>query len=282
MIIRDSKRKHISPSGLSMFQRCPMQYFHRYVEGIVKPPGVVMVEGTATHRAVEVDLTNKRDEGELLPLDAVQDAARDALNNKWSEGVELSTDERTVGEKKIRGAAIDRAVSLATLHHEDVAPEINPQRIEHRFELDLPGESGWSVVGFIDCQEAPTPTSKSGIIRDTKTKLKSPPKGFADTSDQLTTYAWAAREMDGAIPSALKIDALVSLKKPKHVQQVTQRSEADIATLHERLNRTVDAIKKGVFLPCPRDAWTCSERWCGYFGECPFGARSRMQVAMSA
>ena len=34
-------------------------------------------------------------------------------------------------------------------------------------------------------------------------------------------------------------------------------------------------VTAGRYLPAAEDSWWCSERWCGYWNICPFGARGR-------
>jgi hypothetical protein len=42
-----------------------------------------VIVGTGTHRGIEVNLNNKIETGELLPVEDVQDAARDGLYAAW-------------------------------------------------------------------------------------------------------------------------------------------------------------------------------------------------------
>ena len=65
----------LSPSKINTFERCQLQYKFRYLDNLRKPPGVAAAIGTATHKAVEVNLRAKLDTGALLPLEAVQQAA---------------------------------------------------------------------------------------------------------------------------------------------------------------------------------------------------------------
>ena len=102
---------HVTSIGTLL--RCGMQFYYRYIKRIISPPAVIMIKGTATHKASEKDLSHKKETGELLSLDAVQDIARDSLNYNWQKGVELTKAEKSMGADKVRGQAVDSAVRMA-------------------------------------------------------------------------------------------------------------------------------------------------------------------------
>ena len=62
----------LSPSGLRLLQMCGEAFRRRYVEGERTSFGPPVVIGNATHSSAEVDLTLKRDEGELMVDEAVR------------------------------------------------------------------------------------------------------------------------------------------------------------------------------------------------------------------
>ena len=161
------KKPHISHSQLDMYTRCGMQYWHRYIEGIKAPPSVAMLVGSGTHEAIEADLTEKMASGNLLLDEAVADIASDTLKRCWdAEPPLLNEEEALDGEKKTKGEAVDRAVSLAVCHHRDLAPELAPVAVEREWHVDVKGYP-FELMGFIDVQEQDS-------IRDTKTSKKSP------------------------------------------------------------------------------------------------------------
>ena len=258
----------LSISRLNMLYRCPQQYEHRYVRGIIAPPGVALIVGKGTHRANASDLLAKMDSGSLLSDDEVKAIAADATKREWeAQDVALDEEEKAEGAEKVKGDAIDRSVSLATLYHEQVAPVVEPVGIEQKFTLPLP--SGDELTGYIDVN---TPTR----IRDGKTSGKSPAAEAADQSLQLTGYIWADWETSGR--QQIKdgsLDYLVSTKKPKAVILETKRDEQDFARLHARLDVAGQIIRAGLFPPCDPGQWCCSPKWCGYWGHCAFGAKQR-------
>ena len=129
------KKPHLSDSALNMLYRCAMQYFFRFQEGIKIPPGIAQVIGRSVHGSVHLDLQYKIETGRLRKLDEIQDAARDHVNRAWQEGVRLVGEELKESQKKLKGNAVDQATALCLLHHNDLAPTINPVQVESFFRL---------------------------------------------------------------------------------------------------------------------------------------------------
>lgn len=263
-------KPRLHKSMIGMFDRCPRQYYYRYCEGLKLPPAAAMIAGAGVHVAAAADLTAKRDAGDLLPTQVVLDAARDAVNAEWErEGALLDPDERVLGEQQVRDQTVDTAVSLAALHHAELAPTVAPQHIERPFLVELKGFPV-DLAGTLDLQE------QSGTVRDLKTRSSAPPAGLADASLDLTCYGLAARALDGKAPPSLALDCLVKTKTPKLVSQSTTRSDAAYRAFLLRVEVISRAIESGVFPPCSPESWVCSERWCGYWPICEFGRKSRV------
>lgn len=258
----------LSPSKIDTFERCQLQFRYRYLEGRVKPPAAAAAIGTATHRAIEVNLRAKLETGTLLPLDAVKDVARDSIENAWSGGVH-DDPEAPIG----KSGAVDEAVSLAELHATTVAPGIQPTAVERALGMEV--SEGLIITGHLDVVEGDS-------LRDTKTIGQTPSEIKGEHAAQGQLYAVALLANDGSLPRAIKIDYLVKLKREKRavtlVAPVTVESAQralDRVTLTARVLQR--AIQTGDFLPAPASAWNCSARWCGYFNDCPFGAANRVQ-----
>jgi len=252
-------------SQISMLCRCGVQFDFRYNKKIVRPPAIALIVGSATHKSIELNLKNKLNNKTLLEDAAVKEIAAADVNQRWdSEGCDLSSmddDEKGKGEKFLRGEAVDMAVSLASLHHRELAPGIEPTHLERTWDVAIDGFPV-DLSGTIDIQE-------NGRIRDTKTSKASPPKDKAEKDEQLTMYCMASKVLDGTIP-ALAMDFLVKTKVPKVVVQHTTREQADFEPLLARIAAASKCIESGIFLPCPPDSWVCSPRWCGYHSTCPY------------
>lgn len=268
---------HISHTQLSMASRCGEQYRRRYILGEKIPPAVNLIVGGATHVPIEHDLNHKIETKELLPTEQIKDIARDTVNERWDrEGVRLDETEKEKGEKVVRGEAVDMAIHLACLHHDNLAPIISPSHVERRWELDLGGYD-CTLTGVIDIQET-TPD-----IIDTKTANRRPIATAADASQQLTIYALAGKVLDGVIPKVSLHSLVKSKSKRKQPQmwrgitvpddidiQESSRVDEDFPPVLRRIESLLVAIEKDIFIPTNPDNWACDPRYCGYFPTCRY------------
>jgi len=180
----------------------------------------------------------------------------------------LLDEERNVGEDKLRGQAIDKAVRLVRCDAQHLAPTIQPLQVEWPWTLDLPEPyQDWSLAGTIDLIEV------EGRVRDLKTAAKSPSRQAVQSSDQLTAYALAYQKMVQPDSSVIDValDHLIDLKQgPRAATQHDVRTVDDFRVLLARVAAAIDSIRKGVFLPARRTDWWCSRRWCGYADTCRY------------
>lgn len=258
-------------SGMQMLSRCGEQFRRRFIEGERLLPRAAMARGTGVDRAVGADLGNKIATGELLPDEEIAAIARDNTEAALAGGFDLESDEeRALGHAVIKGRAIDMAVSLADLHHRSVAPTIHPSHVAKRFVIDVENYD-FQLAGERDIRE-----EFNGLVgvRDTKTSTKSPQKGIADLSSQLTMYAMAEYVETGKPPDILALDYLIETKTSKKVLQLpTKRTLEDFAPLLNRVQIAVEAVQKGHFYPADPStpgAWWCHPERCGYWSTCRY------------
>jgi len=263
-------KKHISMTQLTMLWRCGEQYRRRYVKGERIPPGIALITGTATHRGIELNLKHKIEKNELLPIDVVEDIAREEVIKRWEQGVLLEPEEKSRGEKVVKGEVIDVSTKLAKVHRVNLAPKLNPKSIEKPFALDIKENNEYGVKGVIDIIE--TKGEKKEIIRDTKTAARVQ-KDAAEKSLQLTMYA-LAEKVNGNKPSELYIDFLHKTKF-EIITQKTKRTNADFEVLLNRIANGLKQLQAGIFPPSNPDQWWCSKKFCGYYDSCPFVKRAK-------
>lgn len=263
----EGKRQTYSPSSINMIFGCGQQYYYRYIEGRKIPPAAAMIVGRAIDQSSGADLTEKLEGRDLLPVEAIEDKARDTVLTEWNkEGVALDADERERGIATVQGEAVDTSITLARLHHSELAPRIEPTALQRKFELEISGYD-FSIIGYKDIEE------RGGkVIRDTKTSKKSPSANAVETSTQLDVYALHSYAADGVEPD-VHLDYLVNLKTPKAVTISGKKTKADFAPVLERIAATDRAVQAGVFVPARADDWRCSEKWCGYWNLCPYSRR---------
>lgn len=249
--------KYLSFSQINMYSRCGIQYHLRYIEGIKIPPKSALILGSAFHKAQEAEYINKIEKNEDLPIDEVFDILSDNIEEAFSEDVLLDEEEQSKGKEVVKAAIKDNGISMMGAYYDEIATKTQPVAVEEKFILDM----HVPIIGFIDL------ITDEGIVADTKTAGKSPAKNEADKSQQLTIYALGYKELYGHLPESLRLDYVVApctSKKAKScvVTLETKRNEEQIKRLARRVERIVDGINKGVFIPPDQGSWACS--YCGY------------------
>jgi len=261
------QKKELHITHLKTLWRCGEQYRRRYILGHKIPPGIALIIGTGTHRAIEENLKHKIEKQEFLPIDIVQEVAFQEVKNKiQQEGIFITEEEKTKGIKKISAEAQDTAVALSTLHYKKVAPKLSPIAVEESFKLKIKG-SQWNLAGTIDIKES---RKKKISLRDTKTALRSWSQQRIHTDTQITFYALSEFLKSGNIPEELYIDVLKKTKEPVAEIYQTKRDKWDLDSIIHRIKNAIEQLEKGVFPPTNTDNWWCNPKFCGYYQTCPY------------
>jgi hypothetical protein len=279
----EQKKPHVSPTQIDMLARCGEQWYRRYVKGEKIAPGIALVIGGATHASTEKQLRRKFDtQGDLPTVEEARAWAADSFEQKYAaEGVQYSADEIEEGVAAVKGRAKDTTISLAAGYLTTFAREITPARIEWPFRIETP----WThdVLGYVDVVDQRP--NGALAIRDTKTKVgKKPSSSEADDSFQLSVYALAHQVYGGDVPVPVTLDFVVAKPKPtgtlvEPVRLVSVRTEHDMEVTVERINRAIEVIDRGVFMPARPNEWWCSRKFCGYYDSCKFaGGRTQVEV----
>jgi len=255
-------------SHLNMACDCLAQYELVHILHKRAKPGFALFCGDGAHGSSAKDLTNKRDAGELLALEEIQDTARDTIMASYERSVDevggprLINDEQDAkGEKVVLAETIDMGVALATLHHEKLAPTLVPDRIEHEWTLEV-NNYPVSFAGKLDLQEKAT--EMPGILHDLKTVGATPSGDPIDKSIQMTLYSLWSRQYDGYSPP-LALDYLVKLKTPKIKTFVGSKTAQDYEAFFNRVAAIYETISAGNFPPTNPNNYKCSRAYCGFF-----------------
>lgn len=251
---------HLSPSQISMYRRCPKQWFFRYVKGLIAPPSISLVLGSAYHEAMETNFKQKITSQEDLPLADVQDAFVTSWDHQLGtrflkdkdEGANVEF-ENVNWEGEDPGKTKDKGCELVAAYQEQIAPSIFPMEVEEEKILDL---GGVRVVMRIDLI-----TDNLRIV-DHKTSGKSKTQDEMEQELQPAAYGLAVKEL---VPFDFHI--AVKTKVPK-IQIVTvQKTYKDFAWFAMIVADVSKAIQAGVF-PANDSGWWCSSRFCGYYDLC--------------
>lgn len=256
--------EHLSNSQFSLFCKCPEAWRRRYEEGEKIPPGVAMLIGTGVHFGIETNFIQKIETHEDLTPRQIREAAVAGLEERIErDGLELTEEEKSIGQTRIVGEAVDKTSELAALHAIEVAPQYQPAFVEERVELYLP-QVEKTLVGVLDLG-----TEDRKVI-DFKTTGKQPSQKETDRSTQLTIYSILYRHLTGQQAEECRLEILTKTKVAKRKMFSTTRGQADFDALANRIHEITRSIEAGIFPPCEPTAWNCDPKWCGYYSTCKF------------
>lgn len=263
----EKEKPHLSPSQLNSYFRCGEAYRRRYIEKQIIPPAFAMLKGGAVHVAAEENFKQKIETHEDLSVKQIVECAAAAFEGKIkAEGVLLSEEERTRGQKIVKGEFLDSTVTSATILATDVCPKRQPTAVEEKVRLELP-ESPYDLLGVLDL-----------ILPDGIQDLKNTGKKLGQTdidgNPQFTTYAalYYAKFKKPAL--RIIVDNIIhrpgSKQAADYQELMTERTKPDFDALAARINAAIKGILAGVFTPATPGAWWCSKKSCGFFASCKF------------
>lgn len=265
-------KKHISPSQIESYTRCGEAYRRRYIEGERIPPGVALVRGSSLHKGAEVNFVQKiRSRQDMRPDDIIGVAVHTFENKVKNEGIWLSPEEQTVGEKKIIGAGKDATVRLTRLFATDLAPRVQPKEVEIEHRIELPNSSH-DLLGRLDLVD------ENDAIDDLKTSAKKACPEDVDKNTQLTFYALTFQNKYKKPPTEIRYSQLVDTKEPQVNVVKTTRTRADFEALVNRINAVIRGVNAGIFTPAMPGSWWCSPKFCGYWATCAYVNNGRKTV----
>lgn len=247
-------RRRYHQSEIETFLKCPRQWEFRYVMGLKSPPRAALTVGSAVDAAVTHNLVEKIKTGQDLPAEAVLDAYSSDFDTKAKE-TEWGEDDQ--GKQKDMGA------QLVKIHHEKLAPLIQPKTVQESFVIET--DAGYDLGGTIDLTET------SGVVADTKTSKLAYAEDAISRALQPALYDFAYEALNQKPSTGFRFDVLIKPTKTKPPQ--TQRIEGKVTHedrewLFDTIGNVHKAIEAGVSTPAANGAWWCSKDWCGYWDRC--------------
>lgn len=243
--------EHISANQLSTWIRCPKQYEFRYLLGYKLPPTGALTRGRACHRAWEADHRNKIETKKNLPLQNILDI--------YSGEFDASAPETEWNPDEDKGKVKDTGTKMVEVYHCKISKQVQPIACEEPFEIEIQDHV---VQGVIDLE------TDQHEIRDAKTTSKRRPYIPMDHQLQMTIYSRAKPKAASFI-----LDNAIVTQKETDLETLTlTRSELPQKKLDLFLESFGQSLTKGYFPPTNPDNWWCSQKWCGFYRICKFGA----------
>lgn len=243
----------LSPSQIATYRRCSLSWWFGYVARIRMKPKGIMTQGRAVHTGIQVGLDEKIRSGTLPPVSVVADATAEAFTRE----VPLTAFEEDEKPEELKV----QAVTLTGLHHKEIAPAVEPLFTEHRMEATLDG--GLQLAMVADVVEV------DATIRDHKTSGRRVDGEILRTDPQLAAYTLGFEQTLGMPIRAVRLDRLITTKKPQIQQEEILRDQVDTQRLRHVAAAVAEGIAQRLFVPCD-NVMTCG--WCGFKSIC-WGAR---------
>lgn len=252
-----------SPSQFDTYQRCPKQYYYRYILNLISPPGVSLIRGTALHYGAEIVHKHTIEHGSPLSLEEAYQGISDLLDRRTPE----VADWEDVNPDTFK----DRMLGNFNVYYRNAVPVIRPVAAEKTFAKKIGVVPMRGVIDLIDLApgeytleddpEQPPPDIE--VVSDLKTGSKIWTKQRIDFDPQLTFYSMIEHT------DKVRIDFLLDQKSgSRYEPKRSVRRENDRRILVEDLEEVVDLIKQGVFPRCSCTTWACTPKYCGYFEKC--------------
>lgn len=248
----------LSPSRLSSFTSCGLQFRFSAIDRLPEPPTVAATRGTLVHAALEELFTLPAPERVPGAADACLDAAIGRLRNDpdWTG---LGLDD--AGEARMR----DEAAALVAKYFRLEDPTtVHPVGLELKLEVEVGGVRLRGIIDRLDLVDGEL------VVTDYKT-------GRAPGD------AWARQRMTGVHVYSLMCERwfgrrpvrvqLLHLAEP--VKIVAEPSEQSTKGLARRLEAVWHAVETACERedfrprPSPRCDWCAFQQWCPAFGGDP-------------
>jgi RecB family exonuclease len=233
----------LSYSSVSLYEKCPLSYRFRYVDGLEIEPTPYLTFGRTLHQALQWLY------GRDVPEPPTLEGLLAYLDECWcSEGYASPEEERSYMHHA-------REV-LTRFYYTNVEDFRLPVAVEEGFEVDL---RGYVLSGVIDRIDR-GPDGAYEII-DYKSSRRLPELSRLRDDLQLPIYQLACGEVWGINPSKLTFYYLVANQR----YTTRPQDENGLAHVKERLERTADSISRGLFPATPNRL--CP--WCSFEDICP-------------
>lgn len=260
----------ISFSKVSTYLMCGELYRRVYECRDIRPPGMVLLRGRSFHRGAAKNFKQKKDTGKDMPKFQIiekMDATFDYERRK--DGCRLTREEQSIGKNKVLGQTRDCIRNLGEIFADRFAPSVQPEWVEEKKVLKL-ADADIELVSVLDL------ATRNKEIIEMKTASRNWSQQKTDIDMQLTFESLMFRAITGEEPARIQLAAFVAKSKPDIQQLYTRRTIRDYQVLTNVLNRAMEGIQKGIFLPCERGHWKCNPKYCGFWYDCQYVNQERL------
>jgi putative RecB family exonuclease len=252
--------KGLSPSGVKLYNQCPLRFYWAKIAKAPDPPGRAQVLGTFVHAVLAALIARPHGERTLA-------LARTLAGAHWpsftasSDFAAAACEIHSIPQfKQDAWAKIERYFAIEN------PSAVEAAAIEQPFKANLGGQAGGPIYGVLDRLDH---TPAGPIVVDYKTGKAPPPRFAGRDLDQLRIYAALVTEVTGIRPTRINLYYLGSgniVGEP-----VSTRT---LAQAHHLASTTWTGIRSDAAAGCfeARPHRLCD--WCPYKPTCPAWPRS--------
>lgn len=262
----------ISKSRMIDFYTCA-EHYRRVEAGERDGKTTAMVRGLSVHQAAEHNHKQKMETRRDLPMAQLVEIADASFLDFQQGDIRPTPNEQKIGMSPSLNRARRDARDAVAVYADKVAPKIQPVLVEERIEAEVTG-TDVLLTGRIDVL---TDAWRLPDLKTTKGRGRS--QREVDGSVEFSLYGVLVRHKTGRWPTAYDLEE-VNPATGKHRTVTTRRSRGDIEAFVHRLNRMLEAIEKGVYVPAQLGtSWKCSATWCEFWRDCPYVNSARVDAA---
>ena len=250
----------ISYSKITTYRMCGLCYYYRYIKKKIMPPSISQLTGSVFHKTYQFNFKQKMLTNKDMPVkDLVDYYKREFDTHKqdlwWPKSVEEKEKSEQIEYHREKG------LKLVEVFYE-IAQNLRPLLVEELMPVIVSGKETFKIW------LKPDLFVKDDVIDYKISKRK---KDF--DFNQLLLYSLAYQQKYGKKPDRLTFFRLIYTKTQEkfQVSTIDGKVEAQPTILLNEVNLVLKGIKNGLFYPAPPDHWLCSERYCQYYEECPYG-----------
>lgn len=270
-----SMPKHISISQINKYLGCGEAYRLQYIEGIKQPPNVLMIKGSAFHKAAETNNIQKKKSKQDLCVNDLKEIASNDLDLRFQSEVKYKKDEKD-NLSETKGKAKDSlmvAIDKLAINTKDVMPI----ETEAEYTIEIPGIDK-PLKAIIDCITDDQRVIDYKVTGKPKTQLET------DVDIQLMAYSLIHRVYFETFPKVEFHNYVSKHTKTKGHETSfnelsTYHDENSITPLINTLKVVTESIEKGIFLPAAKGSWQCSPTACSHYHSCKYiNGKSRFGI----
>ena len=246
-------KPHLSWSQISQYLLCPRAYRYQRIDRLSAPGSPAAFVGKVAHSALEFNFRQKIDSGNDRKTDEVTDFFAEA----WETNPELGTIRWTENPAGVH----EGGVKALRAYMDRLAPQIQPAKVEERWEISLGDTFPFTLVVVLDL------ITVDNVILDNKFYSRMKSQADVDQDGQLDVYALAYRVMHKNIEGGLGLAIATRASTSRAEIIKTVRTNEQIRWRIGQIEDVAQAILAEVFPP-QTETFKHNPKWCEYWGIC--------------